>query len=140
MSVRGLKFLDNWLAEQLPILARGDPVAASDLADQLMTAAEKAGIGAEEISNEVESVFEGDASGPQQPNGLTGSWLVHIPVFPSVRGFRRGSRFTRGGRNRTNVLGWGDSQKVSQWLGQNRQSSFLRLKSSASWWQQKRCT
>lgn len=58
MGVRGLKFLDNWLAEQLPTLAHGDPIAASDLADQLMTAAEKAGIGAEEISSEVESVFE----------------------------------------------------------------------------------
>ncbi|PWJ85548.1 uncharacterized protein DUF768 [Mesorhizobium loti] len=45
-------------AEQLPIVARGDPIAASDLADQLMTAAEKAGIRADEINGEVASVFE----------------------------------------------------------------------------------
>ncbi|ESY99140.1 hypothetical protein X736_33620 [Mesorhizobium sp. L2C089B000] len=35
MSVRGLKFLDRWVAEQLPIVARGDPIAASDLADPI---------------------------------------------------------------------------------------------------------
>ncbi|RUX96130.1 MULTISPECIES: DUF768 domain-containing protein [unclassified Mesorhizobium] len=58
MSARGLKFLDNWMAQQLPIVARGDPIAASDLADQLMTAAEKAGIRADEINGEVASVFE----------------------------------------------------------------------------------
>ncbi|WP_027062786.1 DUF768 domain-containing protein [Mesorhizobium loti] len=58
MSERGRKFLDKWLAEQLPIVSQGDPIAASDLADQLMTAAEKAGIRANEINGEVESVFE----------------------------------------------------------------------------------
>jgi hypothetical protein len=58
MSVRGLKFLDRWVAERLPIVASGDPIAASDMADQLMTAAEKAGIPAGEINGEVESVFE----------------------------------------------------------------------------------
>ncbi|QND66673.1 DUF768 domain-containing protein [Mesorhizobium loti] len=58
MSARGLKFLDNWMAQQLPILAREDPIAASDLADQLMTAAEKAGIRADEINGEVAGVFE----------------------------------------------------------------------------------
>lgn len=58
MSARGLKFLDGWVAQQLPIVARGDPIAASDLADQLMTAAEKEGISADEINGEVESVFE----------------------------------------------------------------------------------
>ncbi|MES0190148.1 DUF768 domain-containing protein [Mesorhizobium sp. LSJC264A00] len=59
VSTRGLRFLDRWVAaEQLPIVARGDPIAASELADQLMTAAEKAGIPADEINGEVESVFE----------------------------------------------------------------------------------
>ncbi|MER9654384.1 hypothetical protein NKJ26_12825 [Mesorhizobium sp. M0152] len=58
MSARGLKFLGSWVAEQLPIVARADPISASDLADQLMTAAERAGIGANEIDSEVESVFE----------------------------------------------------------------------------------
>ena len=56
MSARGLKSLDDWMAEQLPIVARGDQIAVSDLADQLMTAAEKAGIPADEINGEVASV------------------------------------------------------------------------------------
>ncbi|ESZ68650.1 hypothetical protein X727_21315 [Mesorhizobium sp. L103C119B0] len=50
MSVRGLKFLDKWVAKQLPIVARGDPISVGDLKDQLMTAAEKAGIPADEIN------------------------------------------------------------------------------------------
>ncbi|ESX81603.1 DUF768 domain-containing protein [Mesorhizobium sp. LSHC412B00] len=35
MSTRGMKFLDKWVAKQLPTVARGDPIATSD---------EKAGI------------------------------------------------------------------------------------------------
>ncbi|MER9319759.1 MULTISPECIES: hypothetical protein [unclassified Mesorhizobium] len=58
MSVRGLRFLDKWVAKQLPIVARGDPISVGDLKDQLMTAAEKAGIPADEIDGELESVFE----------------------------------------------------------------------------------
>ena len=55
MSARGLKSLDDWMAEQLPIVARGE-IAASRLAVQSMTAAEKAGIPADEINGEVASV------------------------------------------------------------------------------------
>lgn len=36
----------------------GDPISVGDLKDQLMTAAEKAGIPADEINGELESVFE----------------------------------------------------------------------------------
>ncbi|MER8564401.1 hypothetical protein NKH85_04240 [Mesorhizobium sp. M0924] len=57
MSVRGLKFLDKWVAKQLPIVARGDLILG-DLKDQVMTAAEKAGIPAGENNGELESVFE----------------------------------------------------------------------------------
>lgn len=32
MSVPGLKVLDSWVAEQLPTVARGDPIATSELA------------------------------------------------------------------------------------------------------------
>ncbi|ESX94476.1 hypothetical protein X754_13085 [Mesorhizobium sp. LNJC403B00] len=39
-------------------MTRGDPIAASDLADQLTTAAEKPGIPADQINGEIESVFE----------------------------------------------------------------------------------
>lgn len=36
----------------------GRPISVGDLKDQLMTAAEKAGIPADEINGELESVFE----------------------------------------------------------------------------------
>ncbi|QKD03492.1 DUF768 domain-containing protein [Mesorhizobium loti] len=58
MSARGINFLDNWMAEQLPETATGDPVVISDLADKAMKAADKAGILTTEISEEVPSVFE----------------------------------------------------------------------------------
>ncbi|ESY51408.1 hypothetical protein X744_20995 [Mesorhizobium sp. LNJC372A00] len=58
VATRGLKFLDKWVLEQLPLVAQGDPIAVSDLADQLMTAAEMAGIDAHEIAGEVTSVLE----------------------------------------------------------------------------------
>ncbi|ESX71176.1 DUF768 domain-containing protein [Mesorhizobium sp. LSHC414A00] len=59
MSVRGLKFFDKWVAKQLPIVAQGDRISVGDLKDQLMTAAEKAGIPADQINGELESVFYG---------------------------------------------------------------------------------
>ncbi|MER9307618.1 hypothetical protein [Mesorhizobium sp. M0496] len=46
------------MAEDLPGNATENPVYISDLADQAMQAAQKEGIGAEEISEEVGSVFE----------------------------------------------------------------------------------
>ncbi|MDX8437578.1 hypothetical protein RFN25_29660 [Mesorhizobium abyssinicae] len=57
-STRGINFLDKWLAEHLPNAITDDPVAVSDLADEMMTAAERGGIGADEINEEVESVSE----------------------------------------------------------------------------------
>jgi hypothetical protein len=58
MSARGRKFLDDWIASQLPVPTTGDPIAASDLADQMMNAAGEAGIKPVEINEEVWSVFE----------------------------------------------------------------------------------
>lgn len=58
MSTRGVNFLDKWMAEQLPETATDDPIVISDLADQAMKAADKAGIRTSEISEEVPSVFE----------------------------------------------------------------------------------
>jgi hypothetical protein len=58
MSTRGINFLVNWLAEHLPETASDDPVVISDLADQVMKAADKAGIPTTEITEEVPSVFE----------------------------------------------------------------------------------
>ncbi|WP_292586310.1 hypothetical protein [Mesorhizobium sp.] len=58
MSRRGLDFFDKWLAEHLPNVLTDDPVAVSDLADEMMKAAAREGIAASEIDEEVESVFE----------------------------------------------------------------------------------
>ncbi|MDX8538554.1 hypothetical protein RFM23_13080 [Mesorhizobium abyssinicae] len=53
MSTRGINFLDKRLAEHLPNATTDDPVAV-----ELMTAATRKGISADEINEEVESVFE----------------------------------------------------------------------------------
>lgn len=58
MSTRGINFLDQWLTEHLPNAMTDDPAAVSDLADELMKAADREGIRADEINEEVESVFE----------------------------------------------------------------------------------
>ncbi|MER8658917.1 hypothetical protein [Mesorhizobium sp. M0847] len=58
MSTRGINFLDRWMAEHLPNAMTDDPVAVSDLADAMMKSAEREGIGADEINEEVGSVYE----------------------------------------------------------------------------------
>ncbi|TIU47304.1 MAG: DUF768 domain-containing protein, partial [Mesorhizobium sp.] len=39
MSTRGINFVDRWMAEHLPNVITEDPVAVSDLADELMSMA-----------------------------------------------------------------------------------------------------
>lgn len=58
MSTRGLNFLDKRAATQLSIIARGDPIGPSDLADRLRADAEKAGISPEEINADLVSVLQ----------------------------------------------------------------------------------
>ncbi|MER8576930.1 hypothetical protein NKG99_35095 [Mesorhizobium sp. M1409] len=58
MSTRGVNFLDRWMAEHLPNAITDDPVAISDLADEAMKAADREGIPADEINEEVWSVLE----------------------------------------------------------------------------------
>ena len=58
MSTRGVKFLVKWMAEHLPNAFTDDPAAITDLSDQAMQAADREGIDADEISEEVGSVFE----------------------------------------------------------------------------------
>ncbi|WP_244661703.1 hypothetical protein [Mesorhizobium huakuii] len=53
-----MDFLNNWVAEHLPIARKGDPIAARDLADQMMKAAQESGIKPDEINEEVWSVSE----------------------------------------------------------------------------------
>jgi hypothetical protein len=58
MSTRSINFLDKWMADHLPNAMTDDPVAISGLADEAMRAADKAGIPAAEINEEVGSVLE----------------------------------------------------------------------------------
>ena len=58
MSARGRKFLDDWVAGHLVVAPAGDPIAASDLADQMMKAAVATCIRPDEISEETGSPFE----------------------------------------------------------------------------------
>jgi hypothetical protein len=58
MSTRGINFGDRWMAEHLPNAMSNDPVAVSDLADDLMTSAEQEGIPTAEINEEIDSVYE----------------------------------------------------------------------------------
>jgi hypothetical protein len=58
MSARGRKFLNDWIAADLPVSTTGGPIAASDLADQMMKAAAAEGLVGDEINEEVGSVFE----------------------------------------------------------------------------------
>lgn len=58
MSTRGRKLLDDWIENHLTVSATGDPVAASDLADEMMKAAAGVGIVPDEINDEVGSAFE----------------------------------------------------------------------------------
>ena len=69
MSKRGVDFLDNWMAEHLPNAFTDDPAAIADLADQAMQAADKEGIGPDEISEEVGSVFEAILDAMQNRDG-----------------------------------------------------------------------
>ncbi|MBZ9733670.1 hypothetical protein LB534_03465 [Mesorhizobium sp. CA18] len=57
MSTRGINFLDKWMAEHLPNAMTDDPMAVSDLADEMMKGAERERIPASEIHEEVDSVF-----------------------------------------------------------------------------------
>ena len=58
MSDRGILFLDEWMAEHLLHVTNDDPATAVDLADQVIEAAKEHGISADEISEEVGSVFK----------------------------------------------------------------------------------
>ncbi|RUW49862.1 DUF768 domain-containing protein [Mesorhizobium sp. M1A.F.Ca.ET.072.01.1.1] len=44
-----MEFLDRWMAEHLPNVVTDDPVAISDLVDELMAAARREGISSKEF-------------------------------------------------------------------------------------------
>ncbi|WP_033839026.1 DUF768 domain-containing protein [Mesorhizobium loti] len=58
MTTRGINFLDEWMAEQLPDTIIDDPMAIGVLAERAVQAAGKEGIPTTDISEEVPSVFE----------------------------------------------------------------------------------
>lgn len=91
MSVRGVNFLSNWMADHLPNAFTDDPGAISDLADQAIKAADKQGIPQAEISEDIRSVFEVILEGMRYRESKKG--------------------FTNVARNRTIVLKWGDLQR-----------------------------
>lgn len=70
-------------------MTRGDPIAASDLADQLMTAAEKPGIPADQINGEIESVptaLRGDAARELREENQPGGFSGAVPVLSRSSG------------------------------------------------------
>ncbi|BCG86552.1 hypothetical protein MesoLj113c_26620 [Mesorhizobium sp. 113-3-9] len=70
MSKRGINFLDEWMAENLPDTITDDPIAIGALADRALEAARKAGIASTEISEEVPSVFEVIAEAMARHDGM----------------------------------------------------------------------
>ncbi|MEQ1956261.1 hypothetical protein [Mesorhizobium sp. CN2-181] len=58
MSARGLQFLNKWIAKNIPADAKADSVLASELADKVLVAAEKEGLTAKDVGEEVDSIFE----------------------------------------------------------------------------------
>ncbi|WP_442581748.1 DUF768 domain-containing protein [Mesorhizobium sp. ASY16-5R] len=71
MSVRGIQFLNQWLSENIPNDAWPDRVQASELADRVLVAAEKSGIPAREIDEEVRSVFASVLSAMTSRHAIT---------------------------------------------------------------------
>ncbi|TIN12956.1 MAG: DUF768 domain-containing protein, partial [Mesorhizobium sp.] len=59
MSTRGADFLYHWISDHLPDRAPDDLLlTVTDLADEAMREADRQGIGADEIEEEIGSVYE----------------------------------------------------------------------------------
>ncbi|TPJ82303.1 DUF768 domain-containing protein [Mesorhizobium sp. B2-6-2] len=93
MSTRGINFVDNWMAENLPEKMTDNPIVVSDLADELMKAAEREGIPANEINEEIDSVFELIFDAMEHRSGSMAFWTpVHSQL--AVGPFEGVSRWT----------------------------------------------
>ena len=57
MSTRGIDFLDQWIAENIPETADADAVSLSELTNKLFADAKALGIKREEIDEEVVSLY-----------------------------------------------------------------------------------
>jgi hypothetical protein len=57
MSTRGINFLDQWIANNIPETAHADAVSISELTNKLFTDAKALGIERDEIDEEVVSLY-----------------------------------------------------------------------------------
>ncbi len=57
MSTRGINFLDQWIAQNIPETSHADAVSLSDLTNKLFADAKAAGIERGEIDEEVVSLY-----------------------------------------------------------------------------------
>jgi hypothetical protein len=57
MSTRGINFLDQWIANNIPERAKADVISVSDLTHKLIADAAVVGIRGIEIGEEVDSLY-----------------------------------------------------------------------------------
>ena len=57
MSTRGIKFLDQWLANNVPETTRADVISVNELTHKLIADAKSLGIRRGEIEEEVDSLY-----------------------------------------------------------------------------------
>ncbi|RNJ42431.1 hypothetical protein B5V01_07740 [Mesorhizobium erdmanii] len=57
MSSRGINFLDQWLADNIPETATADVISVDELTNRLLNDANRVGIKRIEIDEEVESLY-----------------------------------------------------------------------------------
>ncbi|MFC3326184.1 DUF768 domain-containing protein [Mesorhizobium cantuariense] len=57
MSARGLNFVDQWIANNIPESTKADVISVDELTHKLFADAKAIGIKREEISEEVDSLY-----------------------------------------------------------------------------------
>jgi hypothetical protein len=57
MSTRGINFLDQWIANNVPETARADVISVDELTHKLVADAKALGIKRSEIDEEVDSLY-----------------------------------------------------------------------------------
>jgi hypothetical protein len=58
MSIRGLKFLHQWLSNNIPETAKADVISVDELTHKLIADAKSVGIKRDEIDEEVDSLYQ----------------------------------------------------------------------------------
>ncbi|MGX5827340.1 DUF768 domain-containing protein [Mesorhizobium sp. 43Arga] len=57
MSTRGINFLDQWIANNVPVTAKADVISVDELTHELIADAKAIGIKRAEIDEEVDSLY-----------------------------------------------------------------------------------